>query len=100
MTFYYFFDKILFNMPQKSKSKLEPLNLGNETIGQRIARIRKDKKLTQKNLAEIIGITRSRVAKYEVGLIRLYDEMVTRFAIALEVTTDEILGINEYYKSK
>ena len=48
MTFYYFFDKILFNMPQKSKSKLEPLNLGNETIGQRIARIRKDKKLTQK----------------------------------------------------
>ncbi len=53
-------------MPQKSKYILEPLNLGNETIGQRIARIRKMKKITQKELAKIIGIPRSLVSNYEI----------------------------------
>ena len=80
-------------MPQKSRYILEPLNLGNETIGQRIARIRKEKKFTQKELAKKIGIPRSLVSNYEIGRIRLYDEMVTRFAIALEVSADYLLGL-------
>ncbi|NOY07939.1 MAG: helix-turn-helix transcriptional regulator [Spirochaetes bacterium] len=85
-------------MPTRSKSKLKPLNLGNERIGERLAKIRKTKGLTQKDLAEIIGIMRTRVADYELGRIRLYDEMIIRFAIALGVKTDEILGleVNKY----
>lgn len=87
-------------MAHKSKCILEPLNLGNESIGQRIARIRKARELTQKELAEKIGITRSLVSNYEISRIRLYDEMVTRFAIALEVSADEILGLKEFEASK
>jgi transcriptional regulator with XRE-family HTH domain len=83
-------------MPQKCKYELEPLNISSESIGKRIARIRKSKQLTQEQLAEKIGITRSRLSKYEIDNIRLYDEMVTRFAIALGVSSDEILGLKEY----
>lgn len=80
-------------MPTRSKSKLKPLNLGNESLGERLSKIRKAKGLTQKDLAEKIGIMRTRVADYELGRIRLYDEMIIRFAIALGVKTDEILGL-------
>lgn len=80
-------------MPTRSKLKLKPLNLGNERIGERLAKIRKARGLTQKDLAEKIGIMRTRVADYELGRIHLYDEMIIRFAIALGVKTDELLGL-------
>ena len=83
-------------MPQKSKFKLEPLYISNESIGKRIARIRKSKNLTQKELAQKIGITRSRLSKYEIDKIHLLDEIVIRFAIALDVSSDEILRLKEY----
>jgi transcriptional regulator with XRE-family HTH domain len=87
-------------MPQRPKENLVKLNLNSETIGQRIARIRKEKGLTQKQLAEKIGITRPRLSNYEIDRIRLFDEMVIRFAIALEVGTDEILGFKNTDKNK
>ena len=80
-------------MPRKPKLKLPPLQLGDEAIGQRIARLRKERGYTQKKVAEKIGIERTRVTDYELGRIRLYDEMVSRFAFALGVSTDEILGL-------
>ncbi len=87
--------KIIYNvsMPRIPKKKLTPLNLSESTIGQRISIFRKKLNLTQKELAERIGIERIIVSDYERGRIRLYDEMVVRFAIALGVTTDKLLGL-------
>jgi len=87
-------------MPRVPKNKLPPVTNSNETIGQRIARFRKTLGMTQKQLAEKIGIDRFLVSDYERGKIRLYDEMLARFAIALKVSTDELLGIkkNNYDK--
>lgn len=82
-------------MPKKPVIELPPIDLGDETIGQRIARIRKDKGLTQQELAERIGTARSLVSDYERGRLRMYDEMVARFAMALETTTDDIIGFNQ-----
>ncbi len=82
------------SMPRVSKANLPSLNLGNGTIGQRIVRIRKERGYTQKELANKIGIDRQVISSYETGKLRLYDEMVTRVAIALGVTTDEVLGLN------
>ena len=65
------------------------------TIGQRIYELRKKKKLTQKELADKIGISRILVWNYENGRLRLYDEMVKRFAIALKVSTDYLLGLKD-----
>ena len=82
-------------MPRKPTRELPKLNLGNETIGQRLSRIRKGKGITQNELAVSIGITQGLVSEYEHERIRLYDEMVSRFAIALQCSTDEILGLDK-----
>jgi ribosome-binding protein aMBF1 (putative translation factor) len=43
-------------MPKVSKLKLPPLDLGEETLGQRIARLRKGRGISQVELAGKIGI--------------------------------------------
>ncbi len=82
-------------MPRVPKKQLPPLNLSNESIGERLARFRKERGLTQVELSEKIGIERTVLADYERNRIRLYDEMVSRFSIALGVTSDEILALSD-----
>ncbi len=86
-------------MPQKSKIKLPPLKLGNETLGKRIARLRKEKGYTQLELAEKIGIIRELISNYERARLRPNYEMIIRLALALEVTADEILGLKSSKKN-
>jgi transcriptional regulator with XRE-family HTH domain len=81
-------------MPRRLKTKLPPLPTGPETIGERAMHIRKDQGLTQQQLAEKIGIKRSLVTDYETGRLRLNGEMVARFALALGVSADRILGLD------
>ena len=45
-----------------------------ETIGQRIARLRNERGLTQKQLGEKIGIVQVLVSDYEKGKLRLHAE--------------------------
>ena len=80
-------------MAKKSRFKLPPLHHGGETIGQRLARLRKAKGLTQVALAKKIGIIQTLVSEYELDKLRLHAEMLMRFALALEVSADEILGL-------
>jgi len=81
-------------MPRKSKLRMPTLELGDESVGQRIARIRKERGYTQNELAERIGTIQALVSDYERDKLRLNAEMAVRFAIALEVTTDELLGLH------
>jgi len=81
-------------MPQRSKLNLLPLDLGKETIGERITRLRKERGLTQKELAEKIGLIQVLVSKYELGKLKLSAEMAARFAKALGISTDEIIGLS------
>jgi transcriptional regulator with XRE-family HTH domain len=62
-------------------------------IGERIVKIRKEKGLTQKGLADKLGIKRTLMADYEIGRVRIYSEMVARIAIALNISSDEMLGL-------
>jgi transcriptional regulator with XRE-family HTH domain len=80
-------------MPRKSKLELPPLDLGPGTLGKRIARIRKEKGYTQVELAEKIGIIQALVSDYELDKLRPYYDVVIRFAQALDVSTDELLGL-------
>ncbi len=80
-------------MPRKSRLELPPLDLGEETIGQRLARLRKERALTQQELAEDVGIIQVLVSDYERGKLRVSAEMAARFAKALGVTTDELIGL-------
>jgi transcriptional regulator with XRE-family HTH domain len=81
-------------MPRKSRLKLPPIDQGKETLGQRLARIRKERGYTQKDLARKIGLIQSLVSAYERGQLRLTAEMTVRFATALEVSTDDLLRPN------
>lgn len=79
-------------MPQVSKLNLSPLDFGGETLGERITRIRKDRGYTQIELAEKIGIIQSIVSAIERDERKLSAEMAVRFARALDVSLDEMLG--------
>lgn len=76
-------------MPKKSK--LAPTTAEKETLGQRLARIRKERGLTQVELAERTGLIQVVVSDYERGRLRLPADMAVRFAEVLGVSTDELL---------
>jgi transcriptional regulator with XRE-family HTH domain len=80
-------------MPRKSNLKLPPIDLGDETMGQRIARLRKERGYSQEALAKKMGIVRVLVSDYEKGRLRPHPEMVARFALAFGVTADELIGL-------
>jgi transcriptional regulator with XRE-family HTH domain len=77
----------------KRRLKLPPLDLGGESQGARLVRLRKAAGLTQVELAERIGIIQALVSDYELEKLRLSSEMVVRFAKALNVSADELLGL-------
>ncbi len=82
-------------MGRKSKLKLPPIDLGKETLGQRIARLRKEKGKTQVELAKEMGLTQGLISDYELDKLRPYHEMIARFAFALDVSADELLGLKQ-----
>jgi transcriptional regulator with XRE-family HTH domain len=75
------------SMPKKSK----PKSAEKEILGQRLARIRKERGFTQQQLAERTGLIQVLISDYERGKLRLTAEMAIRFADVLGVTTDELL---------
>jgi transcriptional regulator with XRE-family HTH domain len=76
-------------MPKKSN----PQEAGSEkeTLGQRLARIRKEGGFTQQQLAERTGLIQVLISDYERGKLRLTAEMAIRFVDVLGVGTDELL---------
>jgi transcriptional regulator with XRE-family HTH domain len=79
------------DMPKASKLNLTPLPASDETPGQRLARIRRERGFTQIELAEKTGLVQTLVSDYERGKLRLNAEMILRLATALEVSTDDLL---------
>ena len=71
--------------------KVEPVT-DSETIGERIKKARKEMKLTQRQLAEILGVSGAMVAQYETGARKPKYETVAKFADALGFSTAWLLG--------
>lgn len=64
-------------------------------IGNRIAEIRRQRGLSQDELAELATLSRISVARYETGKIEPGAKALGRIADALEVSTDVLLGRQE-----
>jgi transcriptional regulator with XRE-family HTH domain len=78
-------------MSKRPTVKKPPLDFGNETLGERLARLRKQAGYTQIEFAEKVGITQVLVSAYETDRHQFSAEMAVRFALALDVSTDALL---------
>ena len=63
----------------------------NETIGSRIAKHRKEKGMTQEELANIIGVSSQAVSKWENDASCPDISLLPKLAKELGITTDELL---------
>lgn len=71
-----------------------------ETIGERIKRIRESKGMSQKDLASKCGIIYQTIGKYERGILNPKLATIMEIANALDVEIDDILGLKATRKLK
>jgi transcriptional regulator with XRE-family HTH domain len=70
-----------------------------DTIGHRITRCRKERGMTQKELAAALKVSQPVVSDYENDVIRLPADMVILLADTLDSSADELLGLKPRTKS-
>lgn len=63
-----------------------------QTLGPRIASLRKEAGITQVQLAETLGIAQQTLAHYEVGRLRIAASTLPLLAKALTTSVEELLG--------
>ena len=64
-------------------------------FGKRLKQLRTEKRLTQKQLAAMIGVQHSVISFYEVGDRIPSVEVIIRLTAALHVSSDYLLGIEK-----
>ena len=64
-------------------------------FGAKLKKLRKEKNLTQKQLASLIGVQNSVISFYEVGERVPSPEIIIKLATALHVSSDYLLGIEK-----
>jgi len=69
-----------------------------ESIGERIVRLRKDRGITQKEIAALVGVTQPVISDYERGILRVHGALLIQFAQILKTSTDELLGLEKQPK--
>src|SRR6476659_881976 len=84
-------------MARKARSPSDTAN--DQTLGLRIAKLRKDRGFTQTELAEKLGLTQAIVSDYERVRLRPHPGVLTGFAKTLDVTADELLGVKPVHKA-
>lgn len=64
-------------------------------FGQRLKELRKAKGLTQKQLADLLGVKNSIISFYEVGDRIPSPEVIKKLAAVLHVSADFLLGLDK-----
>lgn len=65
-------------------------------FGKRLRALRKEKKLTQKQLGKMIGVQDSVISFYELGDRMPSPEIIVRLATVLHVSADYLMGIDKH----
>ena len=65
----------------------------------RLKDLREDKDLLQKDIANIFHLTQTNYSKYELGKINIPNELLIKFALFYNTSTDYILGITNNKKA-
>jgi len=61
-------------------------------FGNRLMNLRKEKKMSQSQLADIVGIHANVLGRYERGDAKPFVEIAAKIALALEVSLDYLVG--------
>lgn len=64
-----------------------------EQLGARIARYRKERGLSQAELAERLEVSQNLISAYEVGKVRIGADTIVALARTFKVSADELLGL-------
>jgi len=65
----------------------------SEPFGARLARLRRDRNITQNELARHVGLAQPNISDYERGRFVPRGPLIIRLARVLEVSTDQLLGV-------
>lgn len=76
-------------MPRKRRPLAQNLA---DSIGERIAHLRRLRGITQKDLAVRLGVTQPIISGYERGELRVHGDVLIELTRILKVSADEILG--------
>ena len=58
--------------------------------------LREAQKITQRKLAEEVGISQSNICEYEKGTIEATESIIIKLAKYFDVSTDYLLGLENY----
>ena len=81
-------------------SKTQGVNEMKQTMGEKIAELRKEKNMTQKDLAEQMNVTDKAVSKWERNLACPDINSIPRLAEVLEISADELLQVSGNQKQE
>lgn len=79
-------------LPQKRAAQSQETQ---ETIAQRLARIRRERGMTQVELAQRLGVAQPVVSDYERGELRLHGQLIVKLSEILGVSSEELLGLKK-----
>ena len=65
-----------------------------QTLGQRVATLRKDQHMTQVQLAEYLGISQQLIASYEAGRRKIPASVLPALAKLFAVPVEQLLGMS------
>ena len=69
-------------------------------LGEKIKLCRENKKMTQNEVAEILGVKSATISKYEAGSLEPNIESLKKLAELFEVSIDELIREDEFDISK
>jgi transcriptional regulator with XRE-family HTH domain len=77
-----------------------PPKLKRSPFGERLCAVRQQRGYSQTQLAEMIGVTQQAYAGWERSTVALRPEDIASLAAALQVSADELLGLDAKPKRK
>ena len=84
----------------KTFAKTNPARMTSDApIHSRLMQLRKERGLSQAEVAEAMGLTQVLVSNYEQGTRRLHSELIVEFATFYEVSADDLLGLKPQQKN-
>lgn len=69
------------------------IEIDMKEIGERIKELRNEHELSQKQLADKIGVAANTVSQYESGKSKISIDVLVNLAVILDTTTDFLLGL-------